>query len=184
MINRILIILSIIGVTLFYAIYQVGVLDDKLATEDVLKANSVIKALPDVRYKVFNSDEIFFLREKYNNQVTVVHFWATWCAPCEKEFPSLIKLTKQFPNKEINFLFVAVNDDSKKIEKFLSKNEMNPENSVVLLDEEGIHQKSFGTYRLPETFIFNKKGEIVKKLAGAQEWDKPYFVDLLSVISK
>ena len=49
-----------------------------------------------------------------------VHFWATWCAPCEKELPDLLKFALN-ENKTITFLFISVNDEAIRYRKVYQK---------------------------------------------------------------
>ena len=69
---------------------------------------------------------------------------------------------------EVSYLLVAVNDEPKKIKKFLKK--FPSLKGKVLLDSSSAHQKFFGVYKLPETFIVGRDGTILKKYEGAKEW--------------
>ena len=60
----------------------------------------------------------------YDDQVTVVYFWATWCAPCIKEIPSLDRLKSKF---EKNFDVIAISldrDGKKKVTDFFNENKI------------------------------------------------------------
>ena len=179
--NRILIIILIITATLGYAVYQSLQLDKKLADQIVLEKNSVLSKLPNVNLKIYGEDvesSIWKISENFN---VVVHFWATWCGPCEKEFPKILKLAENFQaKKDLKFIFISVSDNLKSIEKFLAKYGRGTENIILLLDSENISQKDFGTYKLPETYIFSKDMSLLKKFSGPQDWNNDYFVDLIN----
>ena len=181
--QRILVILAIIGITLGYSVYEAVKLEGKLSTPgDYFKSNSILKTLPDIKLKEFETDKeysLFELAEDGNH--LVVHFWATWCGPCEKELPALKKLTDRMEfQKNVKFLFIGVNDKVKNVKKFLKKYDLKSGNNILLLvDNDFYHQKSFGTYKLPETYVFNNAKEIVKKFTGPQEWDRPEFYEYL-----
>jgi cytochrome c biogenesis protein CcmG/thiol:disulfide interchange protein DsbE len=180
--NRLIIIVLIIAATLGYAVYQSLVLDKKLASQLVLEKNSVLTTIPDVTYEVYGEEgKKVNLKEMAQKNNVVIHFWATWCAPCEKEFPQLIKLSDMYKTKtDLKFLFVAVNDKAKDLAKFLKKFKQPEMNFVILVDNENSSQKDFGTFRLPETYVFNKKLSLLKKFSGPQDWLSDYFVNFFN----
>jgi len=51
----------------------------------------------------------------WKNKILVVNFWATWCAPCKKEIPTLVKMRQQWLNKDVEFIGIAIDfpDDIK-----------------------------------------------------------------------
>ena len=51
----------------------------------------------------------------------LVNFWATWCPPCKKEIPDFIKLHEQYKDQQFTVLGIAVNEDPKKVEKFITE---------------------------------------------------------------
>src|SRR5690606_33435666 len=140
--KRIYIILILIAVTFGYAIVQSLVLEKKLADNRVLESNSVLQELPQVTMPIYKEEASVDFIEANKEQTLVVHFWASWCGPCEKEFPTLIKLTEELvDNESIKFLFVIVNDTPKEIDKFLSKFPALSKNVTLLVDNESLHQK-------------------------------------------
>lgn len=178
--QRLIVILAIIGITLGYTVYESVKLQDKLSEPgEYYKSNSVLKTLPEVKLKEFNSDKEVELRALAASGVNViVHFWATWCAPCEKELPALKELTNQLKDKEnVKFLFIAVNDQVKDVLKFLKKYDLSTSKNVLILeDKEFVHQKVFGTYKLPETYVFSANTSLLKRFVGPQEWNSPQYI--------
>lgn len=178
MANRLLIILFILVSTFAYVAYQGLVLDNKLANELVLEKNSVLKVLPQVSYPEFENDVVVSLNNLNKDNFLVVHFWATWCGPCEREFPQLLKLTElNKSNSDIKFAFVSVNDNKNDIKKFLTKFVKDESNFLVLQDNLYFSQKLFGSYKLPETFVFSKNGALIKRFSGPQDWTSSYFLE-------
>lgn len=182
--NKIIIISTIVVFTFGYAIYHALKLDNKLASNaDYFSSNSVLKTLPDAELAEYKSGQKIDLKAlAAEENLVVVHFWATWCGPCEKEFPEIVELTERLENKkDIKFFFVAVNDKDKDVNKFLSGQKIDESpNFVVARDDSFIHQKFYGTYKLPETFIFGKDGKLIRKFTGAQRWTDPGFIKMLS----
>ena len=117
--------------------------------------------------KMVTSENIFDNGKKFS----MVHFWATWCAPCEAELPAFINLAKKF--ERIAFVLIAVNDDDKKIRKFFKRFGKLPSNVYLSHDRDGKTSTRFGTIKLPETYLFAfKNGRHINKYIGAQEWEK------------
>lgn len=184
--QRLLVVLAIIGLTFGYSVYEAKKLEDKIFNPgEYYKSNSIIKTIPNLTLEEFNSDNkhnLIELAQAGSN--LVVHFWATWCAPCEKELPALKELTEKISsNNNVKFLFITVNDKVKDVEKFLKKyNLAAASNVLVLVDNSFYHQKSFGTYKLPETYVFSKNTNLLRRFVGPQEWDRPEFFDYLNTL--
>jgi cytochrome c biogenesis protein CcmG/thiol:disulfide interchange protein DsbE len=178
--QKLLFVLSIIIITFGYVTYQSLMLDKKFSSFSNSQSNTIIKTIPKVSLKEFKTGNLIDLNQlAVDGNDIVVHFWATWCAPCEKEFPDLLELTKLLEEKKnVKFLFIAVNDTDKNIKKFMSKFKKY-DNFLILIDNENVHQKSFGTFRLPETYLFGKDSKAIRKFIGRQEWNQKHFVDLL-----
>ena len=114
------------------------------------------------------------------DRLLVVHFWGTWCAPCKVEFPELSKFTHKLSQRNVDFLFIAVNDELKKVKKELKSLSKFSQNSVHGFDENGKTLDLFGTVKVPETYIFDQNGRSLRKLIGPQDWENPFFVRLLT----
>lgn len=165
--KKISILALLIGLTVLYGYYHKKKLENYLAKS----TDSLIRELPDVSLPIFNSaQKINFKQTAKRTKYTVVHFWATWCGPCEKEFPDLMRLVEKMKGKDIQFLLIAVDDDKLKIKKFLKKFEKISTNYILLEDKSGVHRKFFGISKLPESYIFDQKARLKRSLIGPQEW--------------
>lgn len=178
MLYRILAILAIIGATVGYSLYSKKSLDSGLVSED--KGQSVLAKLPaatkfeTLEGEVFDLDGLF---EKERVDLLVVHYWGTWCAPCEAELPELLTFIKRFENQPgVKFLLVATNDEVFKIKKHLKTLPI-PSQSAIhwLIDNKNVHRDTFGTTRVPETFVFSSDKTTLRKFVGPQEWNKTMF---------
>ena len=167
--TKISVIGLILSLTLAYSLYYKREYRQFFETGSGL----VLKKLPQFSLKsVFSeekvtSESIFTGGKKFS----MVHFWATWCAPCEAELPAFINLAKKF--EKIAFVLIAVNDDDKKIRKFFKRFGQLPSNVYLAHDRDGKISTRFGTIKLPETYLFTlKNGRHINKYIGAQEWEK------------
>lgn len=120
--------------------------------------------------------------EQYKGKVVILNFWASWCAPCVKEFPSLQRLANKFPN---DIVIVAVSHDNNEedLMSFLDSFGGRASNFHILWDKDRSVGKRYGTQVLPETFIIGRDFRLKRKVAGIDEWDNPfairYFEDLV-----
>lgn len=171
-----LIVTFVFGYTVFEALR----LEGKFADKSTIASGTVVKSLPDVVFNNYPSDEKINVKKFTSDGSTVmIHFWATWCAPCEAEFPELVEMMQKLKDqKDLKFLLVAVNDDKTKMKKFLSQFDLDLDSVVLLTDNTDSH-KQFGTYKMPETFLFDGKNSIIKKFQGQQPWTQQYLLDYL-----
>jgi cytochrome c biogenesis protein CcmG, thiol:disulfide interchange protein DsbE len=93
--------------------------------------------------------------------VTVVNFWASWCAPCVAEHPLLIELTRQ---TGVRLLGINHKDNAANARRFLGRYG-NPF-SAVAVDGNGRAAIEWGVYGMPETFVLDGQGRIVYKHVG------------------
>src|SRR6202012_76769 len=115
---------------------------------------------------------------KFRGRIFVLTFWASWCAPCLEELPSLEKLQRDLP--QVQIVAVSTDDDAAAYERFLK------EHSVSLLTVRDGDQRSnamYGTFRYPETYIIDKNGMIRRKFIGPQEWTSPEIVNYLKKLA-
>ena len=117
--------------------------------------------------------------EQYKGKVLVLNFWATWCAPCRKELPSLMSLYKKFKNHE-NFamLAVACDEEGESAVRDLF-NRQNVELPVALDPEQSVVFAKYGVSKFPETFFIDKTGLIRFKFVGPRVWTDKQFMEII-----
>lgn len=174
--KKVLIFAVLIAFTFGYTVYESIKLDSKLSETSKILSKNIISELPaNSDFENFEGKKISLQDIVNSKNFVIVHFWATWCAPCKEEFPELVKLSKKLSSRDdIKFVLIAVDDNKKKALKFIESHEFNKNNLVSLLDNSGSH-KNFGTYKLPETFLFGPKNDLIQKFSGKQSWDEEKF---------
>ena len=107
----------------------------------------------------------------YRGQVVLVNIWATWCAPCREEIPSIQALYRDFAPRGLKVVAVSVDDqaDTRKIREFLAPYHVTYD---VLLDSAGTIQKTYQSTGVPENFVIGADG-VIRKKAYAQDWNSP-----------
>lgn len=107
---------------------------------------------------------------EYRGKWVVLNFWATWCAPCRKEMPSLDRLQAAMP--EIAVVPVATGRNPlPAIHKFFA--EAGVVNLPVLRDPTSALGRQMAVMALPVTLVLNPEGREVARLIGDAEWDTP-----------
>ncbi len=104
-------------------------------------------------------------------KVVVLNFWATWCPPCRQEIPSMVKLNKAMAGKPFQMVAVSIDEGGRPaIESFFQTSGFS---LPAYTDPDNRAATTYGITGVPETFIIDRQGVIVKKVVGAMEWDSP-----------
>lgn len=105
---------------------------------------------------------------------TLVNFWASWCAPCIEELPSLEFLTRKIRERNLPISVVAVSADETP-EAVWSLFQTLPFRPTfeILLDRKGAWVRNWGTEKFPETYLIDSDGTILFKWIGPQDWTSP-----------
>jgi thiol-disulfide isomerase/thioredoxin len=113
-----------------------------------------------------------FNLQSFGDKVVVLNLWATWCAPCLKELPSLDRLQAQLGSDR--FEVVAISVDRRGVEAvrpFFEKLKIT--HLAIYVEPENRLAQSIGLQVLPSTIIMGRHGLMAGKLIGAAEWDAP-----------
>lgn len=125
-------------------------------------------ALPDVA--LVDEAEMPRSMAEYRGRWVLLNFWATWCAPCRKEMPSLARLQVAMP--ELAVVPVATGRNSVTgIQKFFA--EAGTEGLPMLRDPKSELARAMAVLGLPVTIIVDPEGREVARLIGDAEWDAP-----------
>ncbi|MEI6098861.1 MAG: TlpA disulfide reductase family protein [Alphaproteobacteria bacterium] len=117
--------------------------------------------------------------DAYQGKWVVLNFWATWCAPCRTEMPSLDRLQAARPDLAVVTVAVGPNPVPA-IRSFLD--EAVVVNLAVLRDPQGGLARPMGVLGLPVTVLINPEGLEVARLLGGAEWDSPAALAVLAAV--
>lgn len=104
--------------------------------------------------------------------ITLLHFWATWCAPCIAELPELTQFVKN-QHGRVRLVAISLDQNFEDILPFLTQllGVTKQRHTTWLFDEnKTLTENTFGVYKLPETLVINEKSELIHKFAGAVNW--------------
>ena len=120
--------------------------------------------------------------QNLDSRLIMLNFWATWCAPCKEEMPSLDRLQG---NKELkNLRIYPINIGKERPDKVNSFfTELGINNLEPFFDHPSTLAKTFSLRGLPTTIILNSKGEEFARIIGSINFDDEDFINWLKNLS-
>jgi cytochrome c biogenesis protein CcmG, thiol:disulfide interchange protein DsbE len=103
-------------------------------------------------------------------KVVILDFWASWCPPCVEEADSLNRLQQDIGPKGGVVLAISEDEDAGAYQQFLQ------EHHVVFPTYRDPTKKTkeiYGTVMIPETYLIDRQGRLVRKIVGPQDWQSP-----------
>ena len=139
--------------------------------------NEIPKPISSLIFEDFSGNEINL--NQYNGKLVIINFWATWCAPCKKEMPSLDKLyqAKNFKNLQV-FAVNMEQPNPLKTKKFFT--DLNIKKLEIFFDNNLNFVKEFKLRGVPTTVLINKKGEEFARIVGEVNFLDKKFLKWLS----
>tara|TARA_B100001559_G_C16194305_1_gene481450 strand:+ start:92 stop:616 length:525 start_codon:yes stop_codon:yes gene_type:complete len=147
---------------IFILMFVIGVFFVGLNKSSIYNTQDLIgKKIVSIELENFYGKKKITEKDLKINNFTLINFWASWCAPCRKEHPFLLKL-----NKEKNIVMLGVNfKDNKDHANFFLKQFGNPYDSLTV-DKLGKNSINFGVYGIPESILINSDLIVIKKFIG------------------
>ena len=112
----------------------------------------------------------------YLGEVVLINFWASWCAPCIIEMPSMQRLSEKLAGKPFRILAVNVKESEGTIWKF---HKIIRVDFPLLLDRDGQASEDWQVVVYPSSYLVDKSGEIRYQVTGMLEWDAPEVVRVI-----
>lgn len=123
---------------------------------------------PDARVVDLATGDTVSLAARYRGGVTLVNIWATWCGPCKEEIPALDSLYRALGPQ--GFRIAAVSIDTRAPEEVREWIKPFGVGFDVLQDQSGAIQQTFRTTGVPESFLIDKRGRIMRIVYAAAPW--------------
>ena len=171
-------ILLIVGIltyalTLHLSDNNIRPIANKVPDKSAIQKEMTGDEVPDFTFTDINDKT--HTASDYKDKIIILNFWASWCAPCIKEFPNLLAAADQHKD---DIILIALSSDLEEsaIDKFIAKMKASQNlsfdaaNIHIALDEnQEITAKKFSTFKLPETLIIDQNFNLRHKLIGA-DW--------------
>jgi cytochrome c biogenesis protein CcmG/thiol:disulfide interchange protein DsbE len=107
-------------------------------------------------------------------RVVVLNLWATNCAPCVEELPSLLALQRRMPSLAV--VAISWDEDPAAYQRFLTLHHVD---LLTLRDPDQKVATLYGTSLIPETYIIDRNGILRRKFVSAQDWTSPDILNYL-----
>lgn len=115
-----------------------------------------------------------------HDKVIFVNFWASWCQPCKEEMPSIAALYREMASRD-DFVMVTVLYKDSPDSAFAYMKSMGF-NFPVFVDPESNVARAFGVTGVPETYIIDKRGMLVKRVIGGLDWNSPAEINMIKTL--
>ena len=136
-----------------------------------------VKKYDGLTFLDLNNEQINL--DEFQGKLILLNFWASWCAPCKKEMPSLDRLQSNNILNNIKIFPINVGrDTTEKAERFFK--ELKIQNLDIYFDSPTTLAKEFSLRGIPTTILINKRGEEFARILGSIDFDEKKFIDWLS----
>jgi peroxiredoxin len=110
----------------------------------------------------------------FGGKLLVLNFWASWCEPCVEEIPSLNEFAKKYAGQGVVVVGVSIDHNEKLYRSFIQRNSVAFQTAR---DPAANISGSYGTFKVPETYIIDGNGKVVQKVVGPQNWSDPAYLN-------
>ena len=109
----------------------------------------------------------------FGGKLLVLNFWASWCAPCVDEAPSLDAFQRELGPQGVVVLGVSIDRNEKMYKRFLKDYNIS---FPTARDPDWDINTRYGTFQFPETYLIDRTGKVREKIISTQNWMDPAFV--------
>ncbi|HUU53084.1 MAG TPA: TlpA disulfide reductase family protein [Candidatus Bathyarchaeia archaeon] len=160
----------LIGIILFAQVANpVHKIFDPLQVKNLISVKQLFSAktlegvpakVPDLIITTIEGKRFTLKELTSRNRLVVVNFWASWCSPCVEEMPYFEKIHRDYQNKGVVFLGIAIKDSLSAVGKFIVQKEITYK--VAMDDQDKIANAFGGVKVLPTTIFIDKQNSVVK----------------------
>ena len=135
-----------------------------------------LKIYENVIFKDINQKDVNL--DDYRGKLIILNFWATWCAPCKKEMPSLDNLQANIDLHNLKIFPINIGQENLVItESFFE--DLNIKNLDIYFDPPITLTKKFSLRGVPTTIFFNKEGKEFARIMGSIDFNNKEFINWL-----
>ena len=163
---------------IYIHIFLIFFFAQELLSETTYSKNIVVHKEPleikELKFQDFNLNEVDLTGKKGN--IMILNFWATWCAPCKKEMPSLEKLSKLYP--EIIIFPINLEKPNKdKTSNFFK--ELNISKLNIYFDPKFALVRLFNMRGVPTSILIDKNGKEFARVIGEIDYFEESFINFI-----
>tara|TARA_B110000261_G_scaffold95580_1_gene108217 strand:- start:378 stop:893 length:516 start_codon:yes stop_codon:yes gene_type:complete len=114
----------------------------------------------------------------YKGKLVILNFWATWCAPCKEEMPSLDNLQANISLNNLKVFPINIGQESLSKSEYFFR-ELNIKNLAIYFDSPITLAKKFSLRGVPTTILFNKEGKEFARIMGSINFNDEEFINWL-----
>ncbi len=142
-----------------------------------LVINKELKKINNIMFLDTQSNKVSL--DDYRGKLILINFWASWCAPCKEEMPSLDLLQNNKKLENLKIFPINVGQDKiEKAEKFFK--DLKIKNLEIYFDTSINLTKKFSLRGIPTSILINKEGEEIGRIIGSTNFNDNKFVNWLS----
>ena len=136
------------------------------------------KTYEDIIFKDINQRDVVL--DDFKGKLLILNFWATWCAPCKEEMPSLDDLQSNSNLNNLKIFPINIGQEDISKSEFFFK-ELNIKNLDIYIDAPITLAKKFSLRGVPTTILFNKEGKEFARIMGSIDFNDEEFVNWLKL---
>jgi len=126
---------------------------------------------------IVQDDERKVALDQFRGKVVVLNFWASWCAPCITETPSLVAMQERLKDKGVVVVAISADEDEEAYHRFIKQYGIS---FVTVREPSANTQPQYGTEKLPESYVIDRDGILRRRLINAADWNSPEIIEFLS----
>ena len=170
-----------ITLSLILALALIAACGDKKdePTPEETTLTAIGQKAPD--FTVATLDGGAFSLSDHRGRVVLVNWFATWCAPCIEEMPSIQRLAREMHGKPFAVIGVNVGETERRVQATVKRLEID---FPVLLDKNSAVFENWGATVLPTTYVLDGNGRVRYVGRGPLEWDRVDIIDMLGHLTE
>ena len=134
------------------------------------------KIYGSIVFKDINQKDVYI--DDFKGKLIILNFWATWCAPCKEEMPSLDDLQSNSNLSNVKIFPINIGQENTSKMEFFFK-EINIQNLDIYIDPPTTLAKKFALRGVPTTILFNKQGKEFARIIGSIDFSNEEFINWL-----
>lgn len=131
---------------------------------------------PDVSWFDMNGKSISL--SDFEGRVVLINYWATWCAPCLQELPSVNRLQASLASDDFTVVAINIDRDAANTAPATVR-KLNLDALELYIDARSTSARKLGVRGMPTTFLMDRQGRLIGRFEGGAEWDMPESISLV-----